>query len=256
MPTNTRIGRFVPPFATITLAGGVLLLATACDPLKGGPAETEERTDTYNGVSSLVVDHEIGSVSITRGDKLTVDRTLKKTAERTPTEKVKQNGSTLTVGADCPPSLGTDTCEVDYKITVPSDATITVKGGANSISVTGVKAPVDVTTDSGAIEIDGVDADVKANTKAGRVTIKQGASGKVEARSDSGAMTIRLNGGSDPVTAAATSGDIKVTVPGDTAYHVTTKAKSGKTEVNVKQSTSGVPIDVTTDSGDITVTTA
>jgi DUF4097 and DUF4098 domain-containing protein YvlB len=70
-------------------------------------------------------------------------------------------------------------------------------------------------------------------------------------------MTIQLGGGRESVTASATSGDIKLTAPGDGGpYHVTTNAKSGKTEINVKQSASGVPISLTTDSGDITVAAA
>jgi hypothetical protein len=174
--TNTKNGIAIRTWGTIALAGAVLLLASACEPLKSGPTETEDRTDTYGGVTSLVVDHEIGSVSITAGDKLKVDRTVKKTAEKSPTEKIKKSGSTLTVGADCPPSFGTDTCAIDYQITVPADVRIKVKAGANAVTVDGVEAPVDVTTDSGAIRLDGIDADVKAATKAGRVTIKQGTS--------------------------------------------------------------------------------
>ena len=255
MLTNPRNGKAVRPLAALALAGTTVLLVSACDPLKSGPTETEERSDTYSGVSSLVVNHEIGSVTITAGDTLEVSRSVKKTAEKSPTEKIDKSGDTLTVGAECPPSFGSDTCAIDYKITAPANVRVKVKAGANTVSVSGFKKPVEVTTDSGAIELEGVDADVQATTKAGKVTIEKG-SGKIQAKSDSGSMAIRPGSGKDPVTASATSGDIRVTVPGDGPYHVTTKAKSGKTEINVKQSASGVPIDLTTDSGNITVTAA
>jgi hypothetical protein len=250
-----RNSKAVRSLATLALAGPALLLASACEPLKSGPPETEERSDSYSGVSSLVVNHEIGSVTITAGDTLEVSRSVSGTAAKSPSEKIEKSGDTLTVSAGCPPSLGSATCAVDYRITAPSTVRVKVTAGANPVLVSGFKEPVEVTTDSGAIKLDRVDADVRATTKAGPVTI-EGGSGKIQAKSDSGATAIRLGPGRGPVTASATSGNIKVTVPGDSRYHVTTKARSGKTTINVKQSAGGVPIDVTTDSGNITVTAA
>jgi hypothetical protein len=239
------------PLATLALAGTALVLASACEALTSGPTETEERADTYSGVSSLVVNHQIGSVTITAGDTLEVSRSVRKTTAKSPSERIEKSGDTLEVGAGCPPSLGSDTCAVDYRITAPPTVRVKVEAGANPVLVSGFTKPVEVTTDSGAIELDRVHADVRATTKAGNVTIGKG-SGRIQAKSDSGSMAIRL--GSGPLTASATSGNIKVTVPGDRPCHVTAKARSGKTEIDVKQSAGGVPIDVTTDSGNITVT--
>jgi Putative adhesin len=236
----------------LVAGGAVLLLAAACSP-PAAEARTERRSSSYPGVTELVVDHRAGSVTVVRGDHVEVDRTVTGTAHRSPAERIEQNGSKLTVGASCPSFRGADACAVDYRITAPGDVAVTVRAAANPVTVAGLAAPVDVTTDSGAIRFDGIDADVRATTKAGRIIINQDRAAQIVARSDSGSVSID---GPGPVVASATSGDIRVAVAGGRPCDVTTFSASGRAEVHVRRENTGIPIDVRTDSGDITVVPA
>jgi hypothetical protein len=234
----------------VAAGGALLLLATACSPVTAAPVRIERRSSSYPGVTELVVDHQAGSITITRGDQVEVDRTVTRTARKEPAETIEQSGSELTVGAVCPPSRIADACAVDYRITVPGDVAVTVRAAANPVTVAGLSAPVDVTTGTGAIRLDGIDADVRATTKAGPITIIQDQAAQIVASTDSGAVFID---GPGPVIASATSGDIRVAVAGGRPCAVTTRSASGRSEVRVWRESTGIPIDIRTESGNITV---
>lgn len=227
-----------------------LLPLSACSE---GPARTSSRSDSYRDVSALVVDHRIGSVSIVHGNAVTVARTLRMSTGKSPTERTTEDGTTLHVGATCPASFNADVCSADYRITVPAAVAVTVEAGANAVTVDGISAQVDVTTDSGPLTLRGVAA-VRAVTESGRVSIQQSAPGRLDVRSDSGSMAIGLRPGS-PLTATASSGDIRITTPAaGGSFQVVARATSGRVSVHARQSASGTPMRLTTDSGDITVT--
>lgn len=236
----------------------VLVLAgSACgNPFDDGPVEEEERSDSYHGVTSLVVGHEVGWIQIVGGTQLTVDRTVRSSGGREPSERVAQDGDTLTVGADCPSAFGTSTCAVDYHITVPPEVTITVQAQANAVRIADVSSNVIVSTDSGGIDISGVSGDVHTVTKAGETVISLDEPTAVRTSSDSGSITSTFGAAPTELVASSASGDIAVTVPTDSGpYQVTAQTTSGRAEVTVPQADGGIPFELTTDSGAITVTT-
>jgi hypothetical protein len=250
-PSSARFRRYLVVAVVLVLGG------SACgNPLDGGTVE-EERTDRYDGVTSLVVGHEVGSIEIVGGSQLAVDRTVRSSGGREPTERVVQDGSTLTVGADCPASFGASTCAVDYRITAPSEVDIIVRAQANAVRATDVASRVDVSTDSGRIDISGVSADVRTSTQAGETSISLDDPATVQASSDSGAIGITFGAPSTGLVASSASGDLTVTVPADSGpYLVTAESTTGRTAIAVPQAADGVPFDLRTDNGAITVTTS
>lgn len=215
---RTAPGEDVPrrfPLRFLALAL-VVFPGSACgNPFVNDPVEVEELSTSHDGASALVVGHVEGDVDVVGGAEFTVERTVRSNDGRDPSDRVDQDDGTVSVEAECPSVFGTSTCEVDYRITVPPDVTVTIQTPASAVRVTDVSAAVDVSTESGSIEV-------------------------------SGALS--------ELAASSASGDIAVEVPSDSGpYQMSVKTTNGHPEIEVPEADDGIPLDLSTDSGSITV---
>ncbi len=138
-------------------------------------------------------------------------------------------------------------CSVDYRIAVPVGCSVEAKSVSADVSVTGTMAPVSASTVSGNVQLDGMRGACTLST----------VSGDAQARKIEGTLTLRTTSGdarvlesrleslnassvsgdvsvASPLVAGneyfldTTSGDLTLTIPGDTGATVQMKTVSGQ----------------------------
>ncbi|WP_158879445.1 DUF4097 family beta strand repeat-containing protein [Amycolatopsis anabasis] len=162
-------------------------------------------------------------------------------------------------------------CSVDYDVVVPRGVRVLGKADSGDISIEGADS-VDVRADSGAIKVREIAGEVKAKADSGDIELSgvgqdvtvQASSGtvrgdrlrgKVDAEVDSGDIVLSLLVAQN-VRAQADSGSIELNVPND-RYLVKGDTDSGSRTIGVPEEPSAAHVlDLSTDSGDVTVKAA
>ncbi|MEQ0559378.1 DUF4097 family beta strand repeat-containing protein [Amycolatopsis sp. NEAU-NG30] len=167
--------------------------------------------------------------------------------------------------ADC----GTN-CSVDYEVVVPAGIPVSGKLESGGLDVSGVSS-VDVQANSGHARVEDVSGAVKLRLDSGSIDLRNvgevqlhsdsgsingdGVRGPVEVTSSSGSVDFTLTQANN-VKVNADSGSIDVTVPGG-SYHVIGTSDSGHRDIDVPNDGSAPhTLDLTTDSGSVTVRAA
>lgn len=226
-----------------------------------------EFSDTENvAITEIRIEPGSGDITVETADTKQVEiRRMVRYRADEPDTSYKIDGTTLILDADCG-----SWCSVTYEVTAPKG--VAVRGGTDSgnINLSGVST-VDMKIESGNVRVDGATGKVAAETGSGNVIVR-GATGGVElstgsgnidaeqlggprntARADSGNIVLSLIA-PGAVTAQADSGNIRVRVPAD-SYQVEARTDSGRTDIQVPDVADGkYLLDLTTDSGNITVT--
>jgi DUF4097 and DUF4098 domain-containing protein YvlB len=154
----------------------------------------------------------------------------------------------------------------DVTVRVPQDAKLVIECGSGSVSVTGVRGPVDVETQSGSIEVRGVVESLHAESLSGSITT-DGAVRRTYAETTSGSVRVMRARGS--VDARSTSGSVQVrgteivdgkisSVSGSASFTGTItrnarlelESSSGQIEIVLPNNFSGM-YDLTSISGDV-----
>jgi hypothetical protein len=227
---------------------------------------------TFQGSPTSVVVHSSAGLVVivpADGNQVQVSRRAKWTLLK-PDMSVGVEGGSLVVQADCVgPSF---ICDVQYRVSVPSDVSVRVVGGAGDVQIDGVGGRVDVQTSGGDVTLTNLTSDVKVRTTSGDVSLASMA-GSLDIATDSGAIngssvtsatiqtgtssgdtSLAVVGAADRIGAGSSSGDITLVVP-DLAYKVEAQAASGNAEVDVTQSADSThTITATTGSGQISIT--
>jgi hypothetical protein len=221
--------------------------------------------------TEVVVQSSAGLVIVvpSDGNQVQVSRRAKWTLFK-PDMSVGVEGGSLVVKADCyGPSF---ICDVQYRVSVPSDVSVRVVGGGGDVQIDGIGGKVDVQTSSGDVTLTNLTSDVKVRTSSGDVSLASMA-GKLDLATDSGSITgssitsgtiqtgtssgdtsLNVTGSADRIGAGSSSGDISLVVP-DLAYQVDAKSASGDAQVDVTQSADATrTITATTGSGQISIT--
>ncbi|AIJ26876.1 DUF4097 family beta strand repeat-containing protein [Amycolatopsis methanolica] len=194
-------------------------------------SDRAEITETVaQPVSSVRVDNNSGDVRIRVEDTATtsVNQVLHYDGDR-PARAFRLEGAQLVLDG-CGGA-----CTVDYEVVVPRGTTVTGEVRSGSLSVYGT-ASVDLAASSGDIRVEDVTGPVTARTKSGSIEVDLATAQNVRAE--------------------AQSGDIRIVVPAD-RYRVTGETRSGDRSIDVVQAPSApYVLDVSTSSGDASVTQA
>lgn len=215
--------------------GGVALIAVGAGIALGWNwwpnsehAETQEVVP--QPVSSVRVDNNSGDVRIRVGDTTTtsVNQVFRYHGDRPDRAFTVAGGQLVLAGC------GND-CTVDYEVVVPRGTTVQGEVRSGDLTVDGV-ASADLRANSGDIEIRDVAGPINANTRSGSIEVSLSVPGDVRAE--------------------AASGDIRLIVPGG-RYRVAGHTNSGDRNVDVVADPSAPHLlDVSTSSGDVSVTSA
>lgn len=175
---------------------------------------------------------------------------------------------------------------IDYEISVPSNTRVRSETGSGDVTVEGISGPAEIQTGSGDVKVRDVHGNVHAETGSGDAKL-QGIEGeRVEIRTGSGDLDLRelrcalqATTGSGDVQAEGRptgrwrlntgSGGVSLHLPSDLAFDLDARSDSGDVhtsrlsvtvqgsmrngEVHGKVRGGGVPVDVATGSGDITI---
>ncbi|MEH1011871.1 DUF4097 family beta strand repeat-containing protein [Micromonospora sp. CPCC 206060] len=181
-----------------------------------------------------------------------------------PTAAYRLEGTALFLDTDCGRH-----CSVSFEVLAPEGVTVSGENGSGDVELTRVGA-VELLVGSGDIRVRGTSATVRAETGSGEIEVTD-ATGAVRLRTGSGSVSGRgLSGGEidaetgsgdvtltldapGSVRAHAGSGSVEVTVPAG-AYQVRTRTGSGDATVSIPDDpTAKLVLDVSADSGDVTV---
>jgi len=230
--------------------GGIALIGIGVVVASGFFLDSHEDNDARLSqvVRSVKIETDSGSVHLRTGDvqATTIHRSISYHWKK-PGDSYRLDGDQLVL-SDC----GWN-CSVDYDVVVPKGATVSGKADSGSISVDGLVS-ADVRVESGSVTIHNVDGPVTAKADSGDV-IGDGLRGKVDAQTDSGSVRLTLEVPQD-VRAQADSGDVELVVPRD-RYRVEGSSDSGDRNIGIAADSSAArTLDLTTDSGNVTVRAA
>ncbi|WP_028922389.1 DUF4097 family beta strand repeat-containing protein [Pseudonocardia acaciae] len=243
--------RWLPPFALVAV-----LLVAGCSAGGGFGANTKtmtaDATVTEAVTSVEVTDAASGSIRVSpgSGQGVGVHRTVHYRDEVPPRPSQRVSGGVLTFDRGC------ENCYIDYELTVPASAGVTLGSASGDVDVRGV-ASADVRTASGRVTAESIAGGFSARTSSGDITgggLGGGlGGGEVRVDTQSGATELRFVAAPGSVTARAVSGDVRVTVPAG-RYRVEAATKSGQRQVDVPSDpASGARIAVESLSGNVTV---
>ncbi len=179
----------------------------------------------------------------------------------------RESGGTLTLPAGC--SGGLPFGERRAQITVPAGLPVQIASQSGDVRVTGAAGAVtiratsgdidldnvagaDIQTTSGDVRLDGVRGDVKVRASSGNVRGDVAAAQRLDARTESGDIDLRLTTAPAAVDVEAISGDVELTVPGGDPYRVRAVTASGDIDSQVADDAAAPrSLNVTTASGNI-----
>lgn len=221
-----------------------------------GPAREGRfsRDLSVSGKVTLEVENGAGGVNVRTGSGQTVSirariRARGLFAGMSGEEKVRriqdnppvvQQGNTIRVGKISDPQLRKNVF-LDFEITVPADAQVTVTTGAGNVTLRELQGPVRATTGAGNVTAEDLAGDAYLTSGAGNVDIRK-AGGRLDA--NSGAGSIRASGSpSRDWRLQVGAGSIHVEVPGDASFELEAETGIGKVTVssdfNLKSGSTG-----------------
>ncbi|MEU5258370.1 DUF4097 family beta strand repeat-containing protein [Amycolatopsis sp. NPDC021455] len=248
--------------------GGIVLIGIGLATAFGwGWGSDYENTNTVSQtIRSVKLESDSGSVKIRTGTgPSTVHQKISYHWRSKPGDSFFRVDGDQLVLADC----GSN-CSVDYEVVVPPGVPVTGRMDSGGLDVAGV-ASVDVRSDSGHARVEDVSGPVKLRLESGGIDLRDVGEvqlhadsgsirgtevrGPVDVTSSSGSVDFSLSQAND-VKVKADSGSVDVEVPGG-PYRVVGDSDSGHRDIGVPTDGSAPhTLDLTTDSGSVTVRAA
>ena len=233
-------------------AGALALGLVGCSLSIGG---LQHRTHSYtigSQVTTLIVTDQAGDVHVAGATSTAVSVTEHISFRGTaPTTAHTTAGSTLSLKSRCP---ATETCTVDYTITVPRTTTVRVTDAAGSVSLRSLHGPVTVHLTAGKINLNSLAGPVDATSNAGSIRGQQLSSATSSMHVSAGEIDVTFSAPPTAITAITDVGAITVHVPDTVQYHVTASATVGDVRISVSRSTAAMrTINASTKTGSITI---
>jgi hypothetical protein len=218
-------------------------LAVVCGAMAAGcgiGAKTRTETHSYSvsdPVTAVRVDTAGFDIQVTAVDRPVVrvveDMRFNRAKPRTSHEI--REGELIVTGADCANSIGYNVCDATFKMEIPRSLVVTLRSDGGDVTVRGLSATADISTDGGAVTAEDV-----------------GWSSMI-ARSDGGDVRLRYTRPPNRVDAATNGGSVTMWLP-RAAYAVAAQTGDGKHTVQVSTDpTSSRTISVNSDGGDVSL---
>lgn len=227
---------------------GFFLLASVIGSTLGcmrGPAHegSFSRDLSVSGPVTLELENAAGGVRIASGsaDKVSIHARIRARGMfvgMSGAEKVRriqdnppivQQGNTVRIGRITDPMVRKNVF-IDYEITLPADAQVTITNGAGNVSLRETRGSLRATTGAGNVTAEGMAGDAYLTTGAGNVEIRR-AGGRLEANSGAGAIRASGNPKKDWRLSVG-AGSIHVEVPSDASFELDAQTGFGKVNVS------------------------
>jgi hypothetical protein len=247
--------------------GGIALIGVGLATAFGWGWGSSFSTDTTltTAIRSVKLEGDSGSVKLRTGTGAsTVRQEINYHWRGKPGDAFHVDGDQLVL-ADCG-----NNCSADFEVVVPAGIPVTGKLDSGSLDIAGVSS-VDVQSDSGHVKVENVSGAVNLRHDSGSIDLRDvGAvtlhsdSGSIEGRNVRGPVDVTSSSGHidfalaqpNDVKVRSDSGSVELTVPGG-PYRVQGNSDSGHRSFEVPTDGSAAhTIDVTTDSGSVTVRAA
>jgi DUF4097 and DUF4098 domain-containing protein YvlB len=222
---------------TAAIAGliGLVTVLTAC----GARTEDTVSYDVTDKVAALRVEVDSGLIDVVETDRrdVRVTERLSWTKDK-PKTSHEVRGDRLELHFTCPVTLGVGMfCDVSYQIEVPKGLRVDVRSDSGDLTLRDLSGEWEATTDSGAIEATGVTGK------------------RVATETESGDVKLSFTGQPDKVTTVTDSGRTVIRVPAG-PYDIVAETDAGDKDIEVESTPSAQrKIELSSDSGDIEVTT-
>jgi DUF4097 and DUF4098 domain-containing protein YvlB len=201
-------------------------------------SEHHEASLAYGG-GEISVQLNSGSVRISAGtaDTVAVSYTSHYQLKKPAIAAGTANGG-VQLTAKCPGGLWSNNCAVNYTLTVPTSARLTVHTGNGSISLVGVTGNASLDTGNGRITVDGGGGAIVARTGNGSILGTNLESTSVHAKTGNGRLDITWSKAPANVDARTGNGSIALTVPASSGpYDVVATTGNGRKNIQVPVAT-------------------
>jgi hypothetical protein len=226
----------------LVAACALVLVAVAVALIIGWFATRETRTTSYRVLGDLAgirLDVGDADVEIAGGAPAVEVRRIDRFAfGEPPEERRTTDGGRFTVVSRCPEQV-LGGCRTVYRLTVPDNVPLEIETGSGSVTLSGVRATVQVSTGSGAIG----------------ATAFCGFS--LRATSDTGDVSAAAECSADRLELRSRSGDVQAVVPSG-RYEIDAQSDSGSTRVSGVTAVDDAPfqIQALSTTGDVSVEAA
>jgi hypothetical protein len=205
-------------------------------------ASRETRTTTYRvlgDLSGIQLDLGDADVEIDGGATAVEVRRVDRFAYGAPSiERRSVGDGTLAISSRCPDQV-LGSCRAAYRLAVPDNVGLDIQTAGGSVSLTGVRSSVTVTTGSGPISASGF------------------CGFQLRATSDSGSVRARAECSADRLELRSRAGDVRAVVPAG-RYQIDAQSDSGDVRVRGLTNSPDAPfqIQALSTSGDVSVEAA
>lgn len=230
------------PLPTLLLAAFAALAMTGCAVSLDLDDDTTRRivNDTVPIADLTVLDvtTENGAIEVAAGavDDIEIRTVLQESNDGDAEYSIETDGDRLVLVGECD-SRWWRQCSVGFRVVVPADLDVMVETDNGRVGVEGLAGMLTIGTDNGAIEGDRLDTEVvRANTDNGRIQLQfDTAPTDVDAKTDNGAIAIRLPEGDEQYDVDATSDngaiDVDVITDPTAERHVSADSDNGAIDI-------------------------
>ncbi|MEV0777631.1 DUF4097 family beta strand repeat-containing protein [Streptomyces sp. NPDC050428] len=168
----------------------------------------------------------------------------------------KLEESTLTLKVKCKALV--NNCESRHQVKVPRGVAVKVLNDNGRVHATGFDTDLNLRSNNGSVAVRDSSGKLDLFSDNGKVTTEDVSSKSVRARSDNGAVRLRLTSVPDTVDTFSDNGSVTIDLPeSDTAYAVTAESDNGSVDVDVPtDGASGHVVKARSDNGKVIVRSA
>jgi hypothetical protein len=211
------------------------------------------------GVTGLDIDNDAGAtrvVGVDDAETITV-RARISNGLRKPHHEISRDGGTLVVEASCP-MIGSQWCEVDYTVEVPSDMDVDADARGR-LTVTDLAGRLRLDADQGSVDLARVGGDITVSASQGSVDAVDLTATRVNAEANQGSVDLAFATSPDEIVTESNQGSITIVLPDEdgVVYATQTEANQGSATSDIREDpAAGRTIVAESNQGSITITYA
>jgi hypothetical protein len=220
---------------------------------------TEVREIAASGITGLDIDNDAGAtrvVGVDDAETITVRARISNGLRR-PHHEISRDGGTLVVEASCP-IIGSQWCEVDYTVEVPSDMDVDADARGH-LTVTDLTGRLHLDADQGSADLARVGGDITVSASQGSVDGVDLTATRVHAEASQGSIDLAFASSPHEIVTEANQGSVTVLLPDEegVAYATRTEANQGSATSDIREDpASDRTITAEANQGSITITYA